>query len=261
MKPLHLLITELLMVISLFFACQKSGEQDHAMPAPGDAGTISVAVAGNFTTPFKEIARRFEEQTSIHVIPAFGSTGKLYAQIRNGAPFDAFFAADMNRPLRLEENDLIIPGSRITYAVGKLVLWSPDTTINPEKVLKSGKFERLAIANPVLAPYGEAAEQVLTSQGLLDRYQDRLIRGENISQAFQFVSTGNADLGFVALSQLQIPGNPASGSSWLVPQSLYKPIVQQAVLLTYKDDAKKFMDFVTSPEIKALIQEYGYTTP
>lgn len=263
MKALHkILISGLLVAICSSFSCRKSDQRESGAPSASNAATIQVAVAGNFTGPFKEIARRFEEQTSIRVVPSFGSTGKLYAQIRHGAPFDAFFAADVKRPQFLEENGLIIPGSRFTYAVGRLVLWSSDTTLtDPENVLETGEFKRLALANPALAPYGEAAKQVLVAKGLWEGYADRLVRGESVNQAFQFVSSGNAEIGFVALSQIQIPGTPASGVWWETPQDLYKPITQQAVLLTYNESAPKFMDFVKSPEIKAFIQSYGYSTP
>lgn len=227
------------------------------------AAEIQVAVASNFSGAIKEIAARFEDRTGNTVALAFGSTGKLYAQIRNGAPYDVFFAADVKRPELLEQQGAVQPGGRFTYAVGRVVLWSPQPGLVDAdgKVLNEGGFRHLALANPRLAPYGKAAEQVLKARGLWQSLQARVVRGENIAQTFQFVKTGNAELGFVAYSQIQSPGKAASGSLWNVPQSLYDPIEQQAVLLTTRTAARDFMEFVKSPSGKDLIRGFGYGTP
>ena len=222
-----------------------------------------VAVASNFADALAAIAGRFETTTGQRVTLSSGSTGKHYAQIRNGAPFDAFFAADAQRPRLLEEEGLALPGSRFTYALGRLVLWSPEPGyVDPEAaVLARGSFRHLAIANPRLAPYGKAAQEVLQALGLWEQLGPRLVRGENISQAYQFVASGNAALGFVACSQVQRPGQPLRGSMWEVPQALYTPIRQQAVLL--KDDAvaRSFMAFVRSEPALNIIRDYGYDLP
>jgi molybdate transport system substrate-binding protein len=222
-----------------------------------------VAVASNFRLVMDELAARFESDGGHEVLVIAGSTGKHYAQIVNGAPYDAFFAADTERPLRLESERRTVPGSRYTYALGKLVLWSPRAGfVDPQgNVLRTDSFEHLAIANPKLAPYGAAARQVLQSLGLWESLTDRLVRGENIAQAFQFVASGNADLGFASRAQLAIPGRSFGGSGWEPPQSLYAPIDQQAVLLRNSAAAEAFMAFVKSPEARALIRTYGYDVP
>jgi molybdate transport system substrate-binding protein len=193
----------------------------------------------------------------------FGSTGKHYAQIRNGAPFDAFFAADRRRPELLEEEGVALPGTRFTYALGKIVLWSPERgVVDPEaRVLERGEFRHLAIANPKLAPYGKAAEEVLQARGVWARLRGRLVRGENVGQAFQFVKSGNAELGFVAYSQLKRANQPIEGSLWNVPRALYTPIEQQAVLLKDSVAARGFLSFVRSDEALTIIGDYGYQTP
>ena len=227
------------------------------------ADEIRVAVASNFRHAMSAAVERFERQSDHEVTLVSGSTGKHYAQVVNGAPFEAFFAADAERPRRLEAERRIVPGSRITYAVGKLVLWSADEgRVDPMgDVLRLGTFGHLAIANPELAPYGAAARQVLQAFGLWERLSGRLVRGENIGQTFQFVVTGNAELGFVARSQLRTPGQAFKGSSWQPPQSLYDPIEQQAVLLQESPAGRNFMAFVQSEEARALIRSYGYDVP
>jgi molybdate transport system substrate-binding protein len=193
-----------------------------------------------------------------------GSTGKHYAQIRNGAPFDIFLAADALHAERLEDGDLAIPGSRISYAFGELVLWSPreDFVDDQGQVLATGDFRYLGIANPELAPYGLAAREALESLGLWEGLQDRIVRGENIGQAFQFVASGSAELGLVALSQVTRPGHRMrAGSYWKVPQELYSPIEQQAVLLKDTAAARELMDFIESAEARVIIRQNGYTTP
>jgi len=227
------------------------------------AEEIRIAVASNFANVIKILSVRFEAATGHKVALIYGSTGKHYAQISNGAPFDAFFAADIKRPELLEKAGFALPGSRFTYARGKIVLWSPRAGyIDTEgEVLAKGAFDYLAIANPGLAPYGKAAEEVLRARGLWDELKTRVVRGENIGQAFQFVNSGNAELGFVACSQLRWPGHPVEGSWWEVPQALYTPVDQQAVLLKDNAVARAFLSFVKSAESRALVREFGYATP
>jgi len=227
------------------------------------AGEIRVAVASNFTGPAREIARRFETKSADRVILIFGSTGRHYAQIRHGAPFDLFFAADSERPRRLEQQGLALPGSRFTYALGRLVLWSPRAGLVDARgeVLAQGDFHFLALANPRFAPYGKAAEQVLRRRGLWEGLQGRLVRGENIGQTFHFVTSGNAELGFVAYSQIHTPDGTIGGSWWKVPQSLYDPIEQQAVLLKEGEAPRAFLDYAGSDEARAIIRGFGYATP
>ncbi len=227
------------------------------------ADEIRVAVASNFIGAMQHITNDFEAATGHRVILIFGSTGKHYAQIKNGAPFDAFFAADVSRPQRLEEEGVALPGSRFTYAIGKVVLWSPQSghTSPGISLLIEQPFRHLAIANPKLAPYGRAAEQVLRAHGLWDSLKRRMVRGENIGQTFQFVKSGNAEWGFVAYSQVMRPDHPNKGSTWIVPSSLYDPIEQQAVLLTHREAASAFMAFVKSAPSRKTIQHYGYDTP
>ncbi len=227
------------------------------------AGEILVAAASNFSGALTTLSEHFEENTSHKVTLIFGSTGKHYAQIKNGAPFDAFFAADIHRPELLEKEDLVLPGSRFTYALGKVVLWSPKKGFVDSKarVLNRAEFRHLAIANPNLAPYGKAAQEVLEARGLWKSLRDRLVRGENIGQAFQFIKSGNAELGFVAYAQVKRPNQRIEGSFWDVPQALYTPIEQQAVLLVDSEVARAFMLFVRSDEALKIIREYGYDIP
>ena len=227
------------------------------------ADEIRVAVASNFADTIRTIAQRFEAGTGHKVKLIFGSTGKHYAQIKHGAPFDAYFAADVRRPELLEKEGLILPGSRFTYAVGKVILWSPKTDyVDAEaRVLEHGKFRHLAIANPKLAPYGKAAKQVLQARGVWDALKGSMVRGENIGQTFQFVKSGNAELGFVAISQVKRPGHPVEGSFWEVPQSIYSPIEQQAVLLKDNAAGRAFLSFVRNDVAREIIQGYGYGTP
>lgn len=227
------------------------------------ADELRVAVASNFRQAMEALAGEFESETGHRITVIAGSTGKHYAQIVNGAPFDAFLAADAERPLRLEREQRIVPGSRFTYAVGKLVLWSPqEGFVDPEGfVLTGGAFDHLAIANPPLAPYGAAARQVLESLGLWEQLGGKLVRGENIGQTFQFVVSGNADLGFVARAQLEAPGRAFGGSAWEPPQSLYSPIEQQAVLLRGTAAGRDFLAWLQTDEARALIRAYGYDVP
>ena len=235
-----------------------------SIPGISVSGEVHVAVASNFSQAIRLISERFEEATGHEVVLSFGSTGKNYAQIRNGAPFHVFLAADTERPMRLEKEGLAEPGSRFTYAVGSLVLWSPrpgfvDIDAN---ILKTGNFRRLAVANPKLAPYGKAAREVLLAQGLWETLQNRMVRGENIGQTFQFVASGSAALGFVAFSQIKRPDRPIGGSYWEVPQVLYTPIEQQAVLLRGDNPvARAFLSFMRQDESLRIIRGFGYGTP
>lgn len=233
--------------------------------APAGARTeeIRVAVAANFAETCRAIGDRFTAASGHEVALAAGSTGKLYAQIRHGAPFDVFLAADAHRPELLEREGLALPGSRFTYARGRLVLWSPEPgLVDPAgRVLTVGDFRFLAIANPELAPYGYAARQVLEDKGLWRALSGRLVRGENIGQTFQFVATRNADLGFVAYSQIEAPGHDWGGSRWLVPEDLHSPIDQQAVLLVDGEAPRAFLEYLSSAAAAVLLESHGYEAP
>lgn len=233
------------------------------MAGMADADSIRVAAASNFRQAMTSLARQFEEETGHQAILIFGSSGKQYAQIIHGAPFDAFFSADSARPALLEELGKAVPGSRFTYAYGQLVLWYPRATL-PElnaSILETGEFNHLAIANPKLAPYGKAAEETLATLGLRDSLSQRLVRGENIAQTFQFVMSGNAELGFVAWSQLQSFEPLTEGSYWPVPPGMHRPIEQQAVQLRDDPVTRAFMLFVRSDTAIKIIREHGYNTP
>jgi molybdate transport system substrate-binding protein len=227
------------------------------------ADEVQVAVAANFAAPMKAIAAVLEKTTGHKAELIVGSTGKFYAQIKSGAPFDVFLAADDETPAKLEQEGLSVKGSRFTYATGKLVLWSANASLVDSKgdVLKQGGFKKLAIANPKVAPYGAAAVETMTKLGVLDAVTPKLVQGESIGQAFNFISTGNAEVGFVALSQVLEGGKLKSGSAWTVPANLHAPIVQDAVILTRGKDNKAAADLVAllkSPRIKDLIRSYGY---
>ena len=233
------------------------------VPRQAMADEIRVAVASNFTDVMKRIVERFERNTGHKVKLTFGSTGKHYAQIMNGAPFDAFFAADLLRPKLLETEGVAQSGSRFTYAIGKLILWSPkEGFVDGEgKLLQQRNFRYLALANPKLAPYGKAAQEVLQARGVWGTLQGQMVRGENIGQTFHFIKSGNAELGFVATSQVKRPNHSVEGSYWKIPQSLYSPIEQQAVLLKDKVAARAFLSFVKSDESLKIIGEFGYGSP
>ena len=233
------------------------------LPAIARAGTVSVAVAANFTAPMKEIASAFTRDTGHQVSLAFGSTGKFYAQIVNGAPFEVLLAADASTPERLGQEGLGIESSRFTYAVGRLVLWSPQAgQVDADgHVLTEGKVERLAIADPRVAPYGAAAMQTLQALGLAHTYQGRLVQGESIGQAWQFVASGNVPMGFVALSQVRASDKTA-GSAWIVPENLHKPIRQQAIMLKRGEGnpvAKQLLDYLRGPVAQHIITSFGYS--
>jgi len=227
------------------------------------AAEVSVAVAANFTAPMQKIATAFEQDTGHKAVLAFGSTGKFYAQIKNGAPFQMLLAADDETPARLDKEGLAAPGSRFTYAIGKLVLWSAQAGLVDDQgaVLRTGGFERIAVADPRLAPYGAAAVETLNRLGMLQTLEPRFVRGENIGQTYQFVATGNAALGFVALSQVMVDGRITKGSAWLVPSELHTPIRQDAVILnTAKDNAAAaaLASYLRSDKARAIIRSYGY---
>jgi molybdate transport system substrate-binding protein len=231
---------------------------------PAFAGEVTVAVASNFLSPFKQLLPVFQKQSGHTVRTVSGSTGKLYAQILHGAPFDVFLAADSERPRLLEKNGQAVPATRFTYAQGKIVLWSAD----PRRIAADGKnilhrrnFKHLALANPKTAPYGKAAYTTLKKLNLWKSISPTLVQGENISQTFQFVATGNAEVGFVALSQVLDPRLKIKGSQWIVPEHLYDAIDQDAVLLTRGQSqpaARALLQFLKSDTARKLIQSYGY---
>lgn len=227
------------------------------------AAELRVAVAANFTAPIRQIAADFERDTGHKVIAAFGPTGGLYTQIKNGAPFEVLLAADEARPARLEAEGEAVRGSRFTYAVGRLALWSPKAGYVDDRgeVLKTQAFAHLAIANPKTAPYGLAATQVLARLGLADALAAKIVEGASIGQAYQFVASGNAELGFVALAQVYKDGKLAAGSAWIVPASLHAAIRQDAVILAKGKDnpaAQAFLDYLKGPTAAAVIKAYGY---
>ncbi|MDA8905545.1 molybdate ABC transporter substrate-binding protein [Candidatus Thioglobus sp.] len=231
------------------------------------ADEIKVAVASNFYPAMKEVVLQYElkkyQSSEDHkIILISGSSGKHYAQILNGAPFDIFFSADKARPILLEKKGISETGSRFTYAIGRLILWSPlDGFVEKDEQLYSNHSRFLAIANPRIAPYGAAAREALISLNLWEDLQSKLVRGENIAQTFQFVNSGNAKLGFISYSQLMNPSYPVIGSFWEVPQSLYTPIEQQVVLLKKSSLAKDFLSFIESDESLNIISKYGYDLP
>lgn len=227
------------------------------------AGEVQVAVAANFTAPIQAIAQDFEKDTGHTLVAAYGATGQFYAQIKNGAPFEVFLAADDSTPAKLEQEKAIVPGSRFTYAIGTLALWSakPGYVDDKGEILKQNTFQHLAIANPKTAPYGLAATQVLDKLKLTEATQAKWVEGQNITQTYQFVSTGNAELGFVAVSQIYKDGKVQSGSAWIVPAQLHAPIRQDAVLLDKGKDnpaAKALVEYLKGPKAAAVIKSYGY---
>lgn len=233
------------------------------LPALAAAGEVRVAVAANFAATLRGIASEFTDTTGHRVVIASASTGKHYAQIRNGAAFDVFLAADVERPRRLEDEGLGVPGSRFDYAVGQLVLWAPGAgrLDDPRALLAAKDLPRLAIANPRLAPYGMAARQVLEAWGLWEPLQARLVRGENIAQAFQFVATGNAPAGLVALSQVLVFDDAMPGTYRIIPGRLHAPIRQQGLLLRRGPAAEAFVDFLRSAAAGSAIRTAGYAMP
>ena len=251
-----------LKIFVLLFVCQ------FFITTQSVANEIRIAVASNFYPTMKEVVKQFEieafdssKASKIVLIP--GSSGKHYAQIINGAPFDLFFSADKIRPVLLEQQRIFKNESRFTYALGKLALWSPIKGLvdSEGQILYDKDFRFLAIANPKIAPYGIATKETLVSMKLWQDMNEKLVRGENIAQAFQFISSGNAELGFVSFSQLMSPNFSVRGSFWEVPQSLYNPIEQQAVLLTDSSLGRDFMLFVQTDKALNIISKFGYDLP
>ena len=227
------------------------------------ADVVQVAVAANFTAPARALAEVFARTTGHEARLSFGATGAFYTQIKNGAPFDVLLAADDERPARLEKEGDTVAGSRFTYATGQLVLWSakPGLVDDEGAVLKHGQFGKIAIANPKNAPYGAAAVEAMEKLGLAATLQPKLVTGESIGQTFNFIATGNAELGFVALAQVLEGGKLKSGSMWVVPAQYHAPIIQDAVILKRAANnpaAKAWMELLKTPQSKALIRSYGY---
>ena len=250
-----------------------------ALPLGAHGDTVAVAVASNFAAPMQAIAAAFQRHSGHTARLSFGSSGKFFAQISHGAPFDIFLSADQSKPLALDRAALTVPDTRVTYALGALVLWSVDDTVfHPSgpsgtarqqqrqirALLAGDTFQRLAIANPRLAPYGEAATQVMEKLGVEAAVADKLVMGENIAQTFQFVSSGNAELGFVARAQVTRDGALSRGAGWPVPAALHTPIRQDAVLLKRAADkpaARALLAFLTSDAARKIIGDYGYGLP
>lgn len=234
-----------------------------AIPATVQAAEFRVAVASNFRGAAQEIAVGFEAASGHHAVLIFGSTGKHYAQIVHGAPFEVFLAADAERPERLERDGHAVPGTRFTYALGRLVLWSasPERVVDGAALLKKGDFRRLAIANPALAPYGRAARESLEAVGAWPAAEPRLVTAENVAQAYQFVASGNAEVGLVAWPLLLQGEAGPRGSWWRVPESLHAPIAQQAVLLREDPGGRAFLEYLRGPQALAILRARGYGVP
>jgi molybdate transport system substrate-binding protein len=231
-----------------------------------NAGEVSAAVAANFQKPMEGIVAEFQKETGHTVKLSFGSSGKFYSQIKEGAPFDVFLAADEKNPKLLEEEGLAVKDSRFVYALGKLVLWSAQPGFVDDKgvVLTKGSYNKIAYADPKLAPYGLAAQETLQKMKLWDKVQTKLVTGESIAQTYQFAATGNAEMAFIALSQITKDGKQSEGSFWLVPGELYNPIKQAAVQLTAakdKDAAQAFLKYLKSGKALAIIRSFGYGLP
>ena len=231
--------------------------------SPLHAGEVSVAVAAHFAAPMQKIVQAFERDTGHQARLALGSTGKFYAQIKNGAPFAVLLAADEATPARLEKEGFTVAGTRFTYATGRLALWSkrPGVVDDQGAVLRQGRWNKLALADPKLAPYGAAAQEVMRQLGVWPLWQNKLVQGESIGQAFQFVNTENVPLGFVALSQIWLDGRVSEGSAWVVPANLHPPLQHDAVLLRPGQDnpaALALLRYLQSDTAKAIIQRHGY---
>ncbi|MFO7276702.1 MAG: molybdate ABC transporter substrate-binding protein [Pseudomonadota bacterium] len=229
--------------------------------AAANAQSAVVAVSANFTDTAKELWALFEKETGHRVVLSFGSTGQLYAQISQGAPYDVFLAADDERTKTAIEAGFAVEGTEFTYATGRLVLYSSDPGfVTGEDTLRKGEFQRLAIANPTAAPYGAAAIETLKALGVYEALAPKIVQGVSITQVYQFVDTGNAEVGFVALSQIN---GREKGSSWLVPQNLHAPIAQNAVLLKHGEKnpvAREFLSFLRGEKARAVIEKFGYAT-
>jgi molybdate transport system substrate-binding protein len=233
------------------------------LPGWVQAENINVAVASNFRPAMLSLQKAFESISEHQISLIFGSTGKQYAQISQGAPFDVFLAADTERPRQIEEDGLAVNGSRFTYAIGQLVLWSADEQYVDQngQVLHLDDFQHIALANPRLAPYGLAAKQTLQELSVWEDLKKKMVFGENVAQSYQFIASGNARLGFVALSQVLHPEKPCIGAYCLVPKSHYAPIAQQAVLLSENVASRAFFSFLQSEEAIVIIKQHGYETP
>ncbi len=219
------------------------------------ADELHLAVATNFSAPARLLATAFERHSGYRTVISTGSTGKLYAQIVNGAPYDIFLAADSRRPALLEAGGRTVPGSRRTYAFGRLALWSRESGYVPATGMPAAaSYGRLAIANPELAPYGDAAREVLQNLGLWEQLEAKIVRGESIGQTYQFIASGNARLGFIAQSQLP----QQQGSAWLVPEQMHTPIQQQLVMLKESTAARAFLDYLQQADARRLIRQSGY---
>lgn len=234
-----------------------------SLPICSVAEEVRVAVAANFAAPMKILAQEFERDTGYRATLAFGATGQFYAQIKNGAPFAILLAADDTTPARLEAEGLGLAGTRFTYATGRLVLWSrkPGLVDNKGDILKSGRFNKIAIANPKLAPYGAAAIEVIAKLGLSSVISPKIVEGANIAQVFQFVSSENADLGFIALAQVFRKGKVSEGSGWVIPADMHAAIRQDAIVLKPGQNnpaAKSLMNYLRSEKSKSLILSFGY---
>ena len=230
------------------------------------AEEVMVAVAANFSAPMQQIAALFQKETGHQIKLSFGASGGIYAQIKNGAPFDLFLSADQLTPQKLEAEGLGVPNSRFTYATGQLVLWSKQEGLVDAKghVLQNKSIQRIALANPKLAPYGAAAMETMTNLGLLKELQSKLVQGDNIAQTYQFVSTQNAQIGFVALSQVFANGNLTSGSAWIVPGNLHQPIQQDVILLRKGQDNKAataLLLYLRGEQAKKIMKSFGYLSP
>ena len=233
------------------------------LAAPALAAEVKVAVAANFAATMKDIAAEFEKETGHKLSLTQGATGKFYAQITNGAPFEVFLSADDETPTRLVKEGKAVAGTQFTYATGRLALWSPDAALVDQggAVLKTDKFRFLSIANARVAPYGRAAVQTMQKLGVLSAIEPRVVQGESISQTHQFVTSGNAQLGFVALSQVWEHGRLKSGSAWIVPEEMHEPLKQDVVLLNPGKDSKAaaaLLDYLKSDKAKKIIERYGY---
>ncbi len=232
-------------------------------PCLSFADEVKVAVAANFAKPLEEIGKSFQKDTGHTLLISSGATGKLFAQIQNGAPFEVMVSADSKTPEKLVKADLALGDTQFTYAKGKLMLWSADanTVDSKGEVLKTGNYAHLAVGNPKTAPYGAAAYEVLEKLGLMDSVKSKFVQGENITQVKQFVETGNAELGFVATSQVYKDGKLIKGSSWEVPLDMYSPLTQDAVLLKKGADnpaATELLNYLKGDKAKAIIHSYGY---
>ena len=258
MKPTLLNFSSLLRRCSVVLVLVLS-----VLPGLTTAAEVQVAVAANFAAPMKRIAEEFEKDTGHKAVLSYGATGRFYAQITNGAPFDVFLSADDETPARLEKEGVAVANSRFTYATGRLVLWSAKPGMVDEKaaVLLRNEFRYLAIAAPKLAPYGTAAMETLIKIGMLPRLQAKLVTGDSTGQTFNMISSGNADLGFVAMSQVFEDGKLKSGSAWVVPAHLHSPLQQDAVLLKRgksNPTALQLLTFMKSDQARAIMNSYGY---